>query len=82
MPQARRRTAAQRLRSSVSTHSQQTIGSLEAELEAVKCAKEDLKRSVEGTAGELKEAKIRVTELEAECQRFREEVCRAHVWMS
>ena len=69
------RTAAQQLRSTVTTHSQQTISSLEAELEAMKTAKEALKRSVEGTSGELKESQLRVRELEAECQRLREEVC-------
>ena len=38
-------------------------------------AKEQLKRRVEGTTGELAQSKLRVRELEAECARLREEVC-------
>ena len=78
MSSPRRRNAAQQLRSTVSTQSHRTIGSSEAELGAMKAAKEALKRSVEGATGELKEAKVRVGELEAECQRLREEVCQSY----
>ena len=72
-------SSAQQLRSAVATQQLHTIGRLEAELEAMKTAKEQLKRSVEGTAGELKEAKVRISALETECQRLREEVCRVRV---
>ena len=46
-----------------------------AELAAMRQAKEQLKRRVEGTTGELAQSKLRVRELEAECARLREEVC-------